>query len=61
MFSKMVPRPYGVIAGMVLVCKKLEKLGIETVIISTEVNSVVSTRAHKLKIRCVQDCQDKWA
>ena len=41
--------------------QKLKKLGIETVIISTEANSVVSTRAHKLKIRCVQDCQDKRA
>ena len=40
---------------------KLKKLGIETVIISTEANSVVSARAHKLKIRCIQDCQDKRA
>ncbi len=41
--------------------QKLEKLGIETVIISTEANPVVSARAHKLKIRCVQDCRDKRA
>jgi len=34
-------------------------LGIETVIISTESNPVVSARARKLKIRCVQDCPDK--
>jgi len=40
---------------------KLKKLGIETVIISTEANPVVSARAHKLKIRCVQNCQDKRA
>ena len=40
---------------------KLKKLGIETVIISTEVNPVVSARAYKLKIRCIQDCQDKRA
>jgi len=41
--------------------QKLKKLGIETVIISTEANPVVSARAHKLKIRCIQDCQDKRA
>ena len=40
---------------------KLKKLGIETVIISTEANPVVSARAHKLKIRCIQDCQNKRA
>ena len=40
---------------------KLEQLGIETVIISSEANPVVSARAHKLKIRCVQDCRDKRA
>ena len=41
--------------------QKLKKLGIETVIISTEANPVVSARALKLKIRCVQNCQDKRA
>ena len=41
--------------------QKLKNLGIETVIISTEANPVVSARAHKLKIRCIQDCQDKRA
>ena len=40
---------------------KLKKLRIETVIISTEANPVVSARARKLKIRCIQDCQDKRA
>ena len=40
---------------------KLKKLGIETVIISTEANPVVSARARKLKIPCIQNCQDKRA
>jgi 3-deoxy-D-manno-octulosonate 8-phosphate phosphatase (KDO 8-P phosphatase) len=40
---------------------KLKKLGIDTVIISTEANPVVSARARKLKIHCIQDCQDKRA
>jgi len=39
--------------------QKLKKLGIETVIISTEANPVVSARARKLNIGCVQNCQDK--
>jgi YrbI family 3-deoxy-D-manno-octulosonate 8-phosphate phosphatase len=39
----------------------LKKMGIETVIISTEANPVVTARARKLKIRCIQDCQDKRA
>ena len=41
--------------------QKLEQLGIETVIISTETNPVVSARARKLKIRCIQNCRDKRA
>ncbi len=41
--------------------QKLTKLGLETMIISTESNPVVSERAKKLKIRCLQDCQDKQA
>ncbi|MEE8429276.1 MAG: HAD hydrolase family protein [Gammaproteobacteria bacterium] len=41
--------------------QKLKRLGIDAVIVSTESNPVVSTRARKLKIRCVQDCQDKRA
>jgi YrbI family 3-deoxy-D-manno-octulosonate 8-phosphate phosphatase len=41
--------------------QKLRQIGIETVIISTEVNPVVSARARKLKIDCVQNCQDKRA
>ena len=39
--------------------QKLKKLGIETVIISTEANPVVSARAQKLKTRCFQNCEDK--
>ena len=41
--------------------QKLKKLGLDTVIISTESNPVVSARARKLNIRCLQDCQDKQA
>jgi YrbI family 3-deoxy-D-manno-octulosonate 8-phosphate phosphatase len=41
--------------------QKLKKFGIETVIISTEANPVVSARARKLKMRCIQDCPDKRA
>ena len=41
--------------------QKLRQAGIETIIISTEVNPVVSARARKLKIDCVQNCQDKRA
>jgi 3-deoxy-D-manno-octulosonate 8-phosphate phosphatase (KDO 8-P phosphatase) len=39
--------------------KKLKQLGIEMVIVSTESNPVVSARAQKLKIRCLQNCDDK--
>jgi 3-deoxy-D-manno-octulosonate 8-phosphate phosphatase (KDO 8-P phosphatase) len=39
--------------------QKLKQLGMETVIISTESNPVVSARAAKLKIRCFQNCKDK--
>lgn len=39
--------------------QKLKRLGVETVIISTESNPVVSARAQKLKIRCFQNCEDK--
>jgi len=41
--------------------QKLTRMGIETVIISTESNPVVSARARKLKIQCVQNCEDKRA
>jgi YrbI family 3-deoxy-D-manno-octulosonate 8-phosphate phosphatase len=39
--------------------QKLKSMGVETVIISTESNPVVSARAQKLKIRCFQNCGDK--
>jgi YrbI family 3-deoxy-D-manno-octulosonate 8-phosphate phosphatase len=39
--------------------QKLKELGLETAIISTESNPVVSARAQKLKIRCFQNCEDK--
>lgn len=41
--------------------RKLEKAGIGAIIISTEVNSVVSVRSRKLGIRCLQGCADKRA
>lgn len=40
---------------------KLKELGIETLILSTEINPIVSVRAQKLKIPCVQGCADKGA
>lgn len=39
----------------------LKKRGIETIIISTETNPVVSARSKKLKIACIQSCDDKLA
>jgi YrbI family 3-deoxy-D-manno-octulosonate 8-phosphate phosphatase len=41
--------------------EKLRRLGIATAIISTETNPVVSARADKLKVRCIQGCEDKLA
>ena len=41
--------------------RKLERAGIETIIISTESNPVVSARSRKLEIRCLQGCKDKRA
>lgn len=41
--------------------QKLRRLGLETIIISTETNPVVSARARKLQMRCVQECEDKRA
>lgn len=38
---------------------KLERLGIETVIISSELTTVVSIRCRKLGVRCVQSAGDK--
>lgn len=41
--------------------QKLQRLGVDTLIISTETNPVVSARSRKLGIRCVQGCNDKCA
>jgi 3-deoxy-D-manno-octulosonate 8-phosphate phosphatase (KDO 8-P phosphatase) len=38
---------------------EIKKLGIEQIIISTEQNPVVSTRAHKLSIPCLQGIENK--
>ena len=40
---------------------RLRALGIHLAIVSTEVNPVVSARARKLKLRCIQACDDKAA
>jgi len=41
--------------------ERLHSIGINTIIISTETNPVVSARAKKLKITCIQGVQDKAA
>ncbi len=41
--------------------RKLAGLGIESMILSTETNPIVSVRSKKLKIKCVQGCDDKRA
>ena len=41
--------------------RKLDALGVDTVILSTEVNPVVGLRARKLKIKCHQGLDDKRA
>ncbi len=41
--------------------RKLESLGIQPIIISTETNPVVGKRSAKLRIRCIQGCKDKRA
>ena len=41
--------------------ERLAEAGITSVIISTEANPVVSARARKLRIQCVQNCRDKRA
>ena len=38
---------------------EIKKLGIEQIIISTEQNPVVSARAHKLGIPCLQGIENK--
>jgi len=41
--------------------RKLEQAGIQTMILSTEPNPVVSVRSRKLGVACVQGCEDKRA
>ena len=38
---------------------KLKQAGVDTAIVSTETNPVVSVRSRKLAMRCVQGCDDK--
>jgi 3-deoxy-D-manno-octulosonate 8-phosphate phosphatase (KDO 8-P phosphatase) len=38
---------------------RLIKLGVRAIILSTETNSIVSVRASKLKIHCIQSVEDK--
>jgi 3-deoxy-D-manno-octulosonate 8-phosphate phosphatase (KDO 8-P phosphatase) len=39
--------------------RKLDRAGIQSVILSTETNPVVTVRSHKLGIRCLQGCENK--
>lgn len=39
--------------------EKLRKSGMQLLVISAETNSVVSKRCQKLKIDCIQGCEDK--
>src|SRR5882757_5130912 len=41
--------------------RKLDRAGIQSVILSTETNPVVTVRSRKLGIRCVQGCENKPA
>jgi YrbI family 3-deoxy-D-manno-octulosonate 8-phosphate phosphatase len=41
--------------------KKLERFGIQAVILSSETNPIVTERSRKLGIRCLQGCEDKRA
>jgi len=41
--------------------ERLRSIGVHAVVISTEVNPVVSARCRKLKLPCVQGCEDKVA
>jgi YrbI family 3-deoxy-D-manno-octulosonate 8-phosphate phosphatase len=40
---------------------RLKAIGVETAIVSTETNPVVTARSRKLAMRCVQGCDDKLA
>jgi 3-deoxy-D-manno-octulosonate 8-phosphate phosphatase (KDO 8-P phosphatase) len=39
--------------------RELKRLGIATVVVSTETNAVVQHRSQKLQIRCFNGCEDK--
>jgi len=39
--------------------RELKRLGIATVIVSTETNAVVQHRSQKLQVRCFNGCEDK--
>jgi 3-deoxy-D-manno-octulosonate 8-phosphate phosphatase (KDO 8-P phosphatase) len=39
--------------------RKLERLGIDILILSTEENPVAAVRSQKLKVPCIQGCSDK--
>ncbi len=39
----------------------LQRAGIQVLILSTEINPVVAARSRKLKVECVQGCDDKRA
>src|SRR5437867_12013267 len=41
--------------------RKLERLGIEPLVLSTETNPVVAARCRKLQVRSIQACEDKGA
>ena len=41
--------------------KELARLGVPALVISTESNPVVTTRARKLRLPCVQNCENKLA
>jgi YrbI family 3-deoxy-D-manno-octulosonate 8-phosphate phosphatase len=41
--------------------RKLDRLGVKYMVLSTETNPVVSARCRKLKVPCVQGCEDKPA
>ncbi len=39
----------------------LQRVGVQVLILSTEVNPVVSARSRKLQVECIQGCDDKRA
>jgi 3-deoxy-D-manno-octulosonate 8-phosphate phosphatase (KDO 8-P phosphatase) len=39
----------------------VQRLGLQVLILSTEVNPVVTARSRKLRVECVQGCEDKRA